>query len=181
MQNLQGSTKQVLQLQRNWQSNYIEKRSHPSRIQGCNKYPPIQTERESSSLWVSDLFYCQLLGKSLQESCPTEPIEWTPWTVRASTRKLIWIPEGQTNIWHRLHSKTASIEMPGTECGLLHDLCRPYQSIWHSQSLGTMENCGKVWLSCQLHSNGAAFPRWYDRKGPKWWQLFWSMACDKSI
>ena len=29
--------------------------------------------------------------------------------------------------------------MPETECGPLHDLCRPYQSIWHSQSLGTFE------------------------------------------
>ena len=25
-------------------------KSHPSRIQGCNNYPPIQKERESSSL-----------------------------------------------------------------------------------------------------------------------------------
>ena len=31
-------------------SYYVEKRSHPSRIQGCNNYPPIQKERESSSL-----------------------------------------------------------------------------------------------------------------------------------
>ena len=29
-------------------SHYVEKRSHPSRIQGCVNYPPIQTERESS-------------------------------------------------------------------------------------------------------------------------------------
>ena len=25
---------------------------------------------------------------------------------------------------------------------------------------------GKVWLSCQIHSNGAAVPRWYACKGP---------------
>ena len=31
-------------------SHYVEKRSHPLRIQGCNNYPPIQKERESSSL-----------------------------------------------------------------------------------------------------------------------------------
>ena len=31
-------------------SHYVEKRSHPSGIQGCNNYPPIQKERESSSL-----------------------------------------------------------------------------------------------------------------------------------
>ena len=29
-------------------SHYVEKRSHPSRIQGCVNYPPIQTKRESS-------------------------------------------------------------------------------------------------------------------------------------
>ena len=34
-------------------SHYVEKRSHPSRIQGCNSYPQIQKERESSSLWQS--------------------------------------------------------------------------------------------------------------------------------
>ena len=31
-------------------SHYVAKRSHPSRIQGCNNYPPIQKEKESSSL-----------------------------------------------------------------------------------------------------------------------------------
>ena len=34
-----------------------------------------------------------------------------------------------------------------------------------SQSWGTLENYGKVWLSCQIHSNGAAVPWWYARKG----------------
>ena len=59
---------------------------------------------------------------------------------------------------HDLHSKTASREMPGTQCGPLHDFCRPYQSIWHNQSCETLENYGKVWLSCQIHSNGMAVP-----------------------
>ena len=31
-------------------SHYVEKRSRPLRIQGCNNYPPIQNEREYSSL-----------------------------------------------------------------------------------------------------------------------------------
>ena len=31
-------------------SHYVEKRNHPSRIQGCVIYPPIQTERESSAV-----------------------------------------------------------------------------------------------------------------------------------
>ena len=53
--------------------------------------------------------YCQMLGWSL-------------------------IQEGQQNIWHDLHSNTASGEMPDTECGHLHNLCRPYQRIWHSLS-----------------------------------------------
>ena len=51
--------------------------------------------------------------------------------------------------------------MSGIEYGPLHDLCRPYQSIWHSQSWGTLENYGKVWVSGQIHSNGAAVSRWY--------------------
>ena len=57
-------------------SHYVEKRSHPSRIQGCNNYPPTQKERESSSLWQSSMhlfivtiidacLYCQLLGRVL--------------------------------------------------------------------------------------------------------------------
>ena len=33
--------------------HYVEKRSHPSRIQGCSYCPPIQLERESSSLLQS--------------------------------------------------------------------------------------------------------------------------------
>ena len=37
--------------------------------------------------------------------------------------------------------------MPGTEHGHLHDLCWPYQSILYSQSWGSLENYGKVWLS----------------------------------
>ena len=32
-------------------SHYVEKRSYPSRIQGCVNYPPIQTDRESSVVW----------------------------------------------------------------------------------------------------------------------------------
>ena len=34
-------------------SHYVEKRSNTLRIQGCNKYPPIQKIRESLSLWQS--------------------------------------------------------------------------------------------------------------------------------
>ena len=109
-------------------------------------------------------------ARQLQENC---------WTVRASTRKPVWIQEKQRNNRHDLYSTTASRKLPGTECGPLHELCRPYQSVWHSQSWGTLENYGKVWLSSQIHSNGAAVPWWYACKGPKWWRIFWSIPCDK--
>ena len=145
MQYLQRSTKQeVLQLQGNWViSHYMEKRSHYSRIQRCSNYPPIQTERESISLWQSSwqlfiVFCWEGLCKN-----PTESIEWIPWTVRAFTGKLMCIQKGQRNNWHDLHSKTASVEMLGTECWPLHYLCRPYHSIWHSQSWRTFKSMAK--------------------------------------
>ena len=41
-----------------------------------------------------------------------------------------------------------------------------------------LDNYGKVWLSCQNHSNGAAVPWWNACKGPKW-RVFWSIRYDK--
>ena len=64
-----------------------------------------------------------------------------------------------------LHSKTASREMPGTERGPLHDVCWPYQSVSHRQSWETVEKYDTVWLSGQIHSSGAAVPRWYSCTG----------------
>ena len=88
-------------------------------MQGCINHPRIQTRRESSNLWQSPghLF----VVNCFEDSCksPTELIEWTPWIVRASARKLMWIQEGQTNNGHHPHSKRASREMPRAECGLL--------------------------------------------------------------
>ena len=75
--------------------------------------------------------------------------------------ELVRIQERRRDKRHDLYSTTVSIKMPGTECGPLHDLWRHYQSIWHSQSWGTLENYGKVWLSCQIHNNGAAVLWWY--------------------
>ena len=55
-------------------SHNAEKRCHPSRIQGRINYPPIQTERESWSLWQSSghLF----IVNCWEDPCksPTEPI-----------------------------------------------------------------------------------------------------------
>ena len=50
---------------------------------------------------------------------------------------------------------------------------------FHTVSRGTLENYGKLWLSCQIYSNGAAVPWWYACKGPKWWRVFWSISFDK--
>ena len=48
--------------------------------------------------------------------------------------------------------ETWSLQRTRTEYESLHYLCRPYQSIRHSQSSGTLENYGKIWLSCKIHS-----------------------------
>ena len=155
-------------------SHYVEKRSHPSRIQGCNNYPPIQKERESSAcnnhrgislLSVAGKILARVLlnrlngqgfyQKASVDSGKTEE-QWT-WPLQHDSFK----KNARNRMW------------------LLHDLCRPHQSIWHNQSWGTLENYGKVWLSCQIHSNGAAIPWWYACKGPKWWRVFWSISCYK--
>ena len=63
------------------------------------------------------------------------------------------------------------------------DLCMTFVDITKAfdtrQWWGTLEKYGKVWLSCQIHSNGAAVPWWYACKGPKWWRVFWFIPCDK--
>ena len=128
-------------------SRYMEKRSNPSRIQGCTNYPPIQTGTEPLSVTIIGTII--FIVNYSEDPCksPNEPIELTLWTVSGSTRKPMSIQEGQRNNWHDPHNKTASREMPGTEYGPLHDRCRPYQSNWHSQSRRALENYDKVWLS----------------------------------
>ena len=121
--------------------------------------------------------YCQLLGRSLLGSY------WTDWMNTSNGQGFYQkasVDSGKTEeqwtwpLQHDSFKKNARNRM-----WLLHDLCRPHQSIWHKQSWGTLENYGKVWLSCQIHSNGAAIPWWYACKGPKWWRVFWSISCDK--
>ena len=78
--------------------------------------------------------YCHMLELSLLGSYW---IDWmNTWTVRASIRKPVWIQERHRNNRHDLYSTTVSRKMPGTECGLLHDLYRPYKRIKDSQSGG---------------------------------------------
>ena len=46
-------------------SHYVEKRSHQSRLQGCNNYPPIRKEILKSVTIIKASLYFQLLGRSL--------------------------------------------------------------------------------------------------------------------
>ena len=119
------------------------------------------------SLWHSFGHLFKVNSREDPRKIPTEPIKWTPWTVRASTRKQMEIKEGQKYNRHDLHSKATSRETPETEYGPISDLCRPYQRIWHRQSWGTLENYGKGVLSGQVHNNGAAVLWWNACTDPK--------------
>ena len=177
MKYLQRSTKQeVLQLQRITLCGEKKPSLKNSRMQQLSTYSKGKGILKSVTIIEASL-YCQLLGRFLPGSYRTD---WmNTWNGQGFYQKASVDSGKQRNNRHDLHSTTASRKMPGTECGPLHDFCRPYQSIWHSQSWGTLENYGKVWLSCQIHSNGAAVPWWYACKGPKWWRVFWSISCDK--
>ena len=142
----------VLQLQRNWQSYFTlcgEKKPSlkNSRMQQLSTYSKGKGILKSVTIIDASL-YCDkhrcISLLSIAGKSPTESIKWTPWTVRASTRKPVWIQERQRNNRHDLHSKTASREMPGTECGPLHDLLstlpkhltqsvvRDFETLWQS-------------------------------------------------
>ena len=159
MQYLKSSSKEeILQLQNNWQSYFtiFWEKSHPSRIKGCNNYPPIQTERESSNLCIISRWEDLCKGPIERLNEHLEQSELLPGS-HCVFRK----DRGTTNIIF----KQDSFKMSGTEFGLLHDFCRTYQSICHSQSGGNLDTYSKVSRSCQIHSNGAAVPRWYACKG----------------
>ena len=118
--------------------------------------------------------YCQLLGKSLQEFYLNR--------LNEHLEQSGLLPESQCGFG----KDRGTIDMIFTARHLqekcqeqIMDLCWPYQSIWYSQSWGSLENYGEVWLSDQVHSNGEAVPRWYTCTGPKWWWVFWSIPCDK--
>ena len=118
---------------------------------------------------------------SIARNILAEESYWTDWMNTFNSQGFYQKAneDSRRNNWHDLHSRTASRKMPGTECGPIHDPCRPYQSTWHNRSWETLENYGKVLLSYQVQSNGAAVPRWYACKGPNWWRVFWSIPCDK--
>ena len=181
MQYLQRSTKQeVLQLQRNWQLFHImwRKAAIPQEFKDATIIhlfkrkgdPQVCDNHRGICLLSTDgKIFANVLLNRLNEHHEQSGLLLES---QCGFRK-------DRNNQHDLHSKTASREMPGTECGPLHIPCRPYQSIWHSQSWGTLEKYGKVWLSCQIHSSGVAVPQWYACKGPKWWRVFWSIPSVK--
>ena len=113
------------------------KASHKnSRMQQLSTYSNGKGILKSVTIIGASL-YCQLLGKSLQESY------WTDWMNIVNSQG--FYQEGQRNNRHDLHNKIASKEMSGTVRGPLHDLCRPYQSIW--------QDFGKLWQSLVVLPN----------------------------
>ena len=83
-------TKQeVLHLQRNWPSYftlYEEKKLSLKNLRVRQLYTYSNRKGILQSVTVNGTsLHCHLLGRSLHESFL--PIEWTPWTVRASTTK----------------------------------------------------------------------------------------------
>ena len=113
-------------------SHYVEKRSHPSRIQGCNLLNRIHLFKRKGNPHVCDNHRCIYLlsvaGKILARVLLNR--------LNEHLERSGLLPESQCgfrkkqrNNRHNLYSTTASRKMPGTECGPLIDLCRPYQSI----------------------------------------------------
>ena len=152
-------------------SLHVEEWGYLTRIQECIYNPPIQAERKCSSLWqtqghLSVVDCWEDTGKNPTES--PERASWSGWT---STRKLVWIQEGQRNNRHGLYSKATPRKMSRTKCGPLHELCQPHQSIRHSQSWWTFVIYDKVWLSSQVQCNGAAISRWHACTGSEWWSI----------
>ena len=182
MQYLQRSTKQeVLQLQRNWQLFHIiwRKEAIPQEFKDATiihlfkrKGNPqvYDNHRSISLLSIAGKILARVLLKQLNEHLEQSGL----------------LPESQCGF----RKDRGTIDMIFTawqlqeECqeqnvDLYMTFVNLTKAFWHSQSWGTLENYGKLWLSCQIHSNGAAVQWWYVCKGPKWWQVFWSIPCDK--
>ena len=157
--------------------HYVEKRSHSSRIQGCQKYPPIQTERESLILWQSSghLFIVNFWEDTCKS--PTEPISTL---YSQGFYQKADVDSGRTGEQLTWSSQQNSFKRNARN--------KMWTSTWPLSTLpkhltdsreGLWKTMAKVWLSCQVHSNGTAVPRWYACKGPKWWRVFRSVPCDK--
>ena len=88
-----------------------------------------------------------------------------------------FLPESQCGF--RKDRGTIDSKPVKNKCKHLHDLCRPYQSIWSSQSWWAFENYGKVWLSSQVHSSGEAILLGHACMGPERWRVLWTVYCNK--
>ena len=168
MQYLQRSKKEVLQLQRTdiVISHYMEKRSHPSRIQGCNNYPPIQKERESSVcdkhrglslLSIAGKILARVLLNRLNEQLEQSgllPESQCGFRKDRGTIKIIFTAR---QLQEKCQERNVDLYMT------FDDLTKAFDTVSRE---GLLENYGKVWVSCQIHSNGATVPWWYACKGP---------------
>ena len=82
--------------------------------------------RKSISLWQRHLTLKHCLEETGKNS--VEPSECSSLSECTYPRKSIWIQKRQRDNRHALHSKTASGEMPRTECRSIHDICRTHKS-----------------------------------------------------
>ena len=181
MQYMQRFTKQeVLQLQRNWQELFhimSRKEAIPQEFKDAtiiHLFKRKGNPQVCDSHWGISLLSVagKILARVLMNRL-NEHLEWSG-----------LLPESQCGF----RKNRVTIDMIFT-ARQLQEKCQEQnvdlymtfvdQSIWHSHSWGTLENYDKVWLSCQIHSNGAAVPWWYACKGPKWWWVFWSISCEK--
>ena len=127
------STKQeILHLQRNWQSYFTlcGEEAIPKKIKDATiihvfkrKGNPqvCDNHRGMSLLSIAGKILARVLLNRLNKHL--EQSELLP----------VWIQKRQRNNRHDLYSTIVSRKMPGTECGPQQDLCRSYQSIWHSR------------------------------------------------
>ena len=71
-------------------SHYVEKRSHPSR-RDASIIHLFKRQGNPQGLWQSSGHLFNVSCWEVPFTRPIEPIEWIPWTVRASVRTPMWI------------------------------------------------------------------------------------------
>ena len=158
-------------------SHYVKKRSHPSRIQGCNSFPPIQTEREFSCLWQSSGYFFIVSCRENPCKSLTEPTEWTPWTVRV-------LPESQCGFrkdWGIIDMIFTARQLQVKCKEQSVDLYMTFVDLTEAFDTVSREGLWKIIakFGCPAKFIAMAVPIWYACKRPKWWWVFRYIPCDK--
>ena len=181
MQYLQRSTKQeVLQSQRNWQLFHImwRKEAIPQEFKNATiihlfkrKGNPqvCDNHRGISLLSVAGKILARVLLNRLNEHLERSgllPESQCGFRKNRGTIDMIFTAR---QLQEKCKEQNVDLYMTFV------DLTKAFDTV----SRKGLENYGKVWLSCQIHSNGAAIPWWYAFKDPKWWRVFCSISCDK--